>query len=1327
MSLFHRKRASSHSVPSAPPSADAVTAASQVFMRSRNSSTSLSSAAAATALRTHVTPPTDVASVQTKRILRRDSTSSAGSSGSGGRAPFSAGLQRQNSTGSMTERTFRGQSPNRSPSVHMDAPPPVPPLPKQVEKDGTLHRRASSAQSPTRVLSSPTRPSGRGSSMDRGSRTAQNFRHPRVSSLSQVPELEREGSQRSINFSRPISPPSSPPAAQYRTGQGGWFTAPVITDLKPRETPSVKPDPTGSPVTGLMVSRHAPAETSERLVYKRPQQRLAQAQQGTKHTAGTMRTKPSGTAVHHSIEPAEPLSPEPTPVLVEPPEEPPHVEYITPSPERQSQQQPMKPVELRPQPEEHLPLVAAVNDNLRTKQVSPRTLPPLVVDGSRPRPQPASLDPESAESTSSHSSRAASLSPPRQAHFATNTLTPTRHQPLPRSASPAKSALKRSPSRAVSPEDTMHTATAAPGDSPEAQPDSPRRRKGARVSFDQEAVVFVPDVESERRSSPLASSPIDNDDFDHEFMKPRPALPSFGSIRGRRNRDLESDPAEKVTETVSSSMNNSIGSLDSSNDHAVAGIIARDFASRKQPAVRQESEAPRKAIDPNVPLAPEVTSVEGTGYESDTSTSGSDLDVVTESMKALTLTKGEEQPVVEIVPLPSIPEADSAGQPTTPEPSNAVPIIAISPATPKPEKQAKSKERYFMPGEFPASVSELDLSAKEPSYVRGANTPTRVEPAPPIMDTSSVQDEDSSDDSSIYSDAAEDISDAEGGFASLDAIVINPSVATGRGTLINPEVGPSQTKSSTGPDVPDVRPRPGATDWEAEKAYWSDIVQQQRQERERGIVTSALGDGMMQFQHAQHAPPAAEPDTPLETEIMPRKRKAKNSRPGHQPRAAPTRAIDVDSVEPENVPPMRKSMRPTSATTGMAASKHAPPPGEQRGTFQKRRMSPPKTTAPRPVSAMAATGPAAPLATPPPLIRSNSADSVSSFRRSRPPRSLEGGGGRFMMRRTMRDSGHDRSRATANNHMARIRSLSPPDSDSRKMKSTMRASSDTSSLSKPARSKSLFPGFGKGKKKNKTPAALAAQGAGLRFKSRFADSSDEGDDDRPMRATFTSRIVDSDDEDEVIPPLDLAPVRGIPRRTTEADQESTELEDEESDDDRSTSRPGIPTSDDINAAHGKPATNGANGLEASRHAPAKYQKKKRGFFGLGKKKDESPLSQVQVASADKQPLTPVKSALKQPPKNTDDEPTPLSPTSRSPKLHKRPKQPRVPSDSWPLPTPKRSEAAEERPNTSDGTPQGASVTFADDETGSHASEPVTGRTGKKKKFTMLRKAFGLRD
>jgi serine/arginine repetitive matrix protein 2 len=185
------------------------------FLASRPSTPNLSASAAATALRTLSPGPTNVSQVQTRRTLQRQNSGSSTVSTPRGRGQT---LQRRDSGGSMTERTFRTPSPHGPGANDQQQYPPVPQIPQNYNNVPPLpvksHRRTSSMEPPPpRMFSPPPRqPAGRGVSLDRGNNVQQpRTTKPRVTSLQNINELERTDSNNSQNFSypgraRPMSP-----------------------------------------------------------------------------------------------------------------------------------------------------------------------------------------------------------------------------------------------------------------------------------------------------------------------------------------------------------------------------------------------------------------------------------------------------------------------------------------------------------------------------------------------------------------------------------------------------------------------------------------------------------------------------------------------------------------------------------------------------------------------------------------------------------------------------------------------------------------------------------------------------------------------------------------------------------------------------------------------------------------------------------------------------------------------------------------------------------------------------------------------------------------
>lgn len=264
-------------------------------------------------------------------------------------------------------------------------------------------------------------------------------------------------------------------------------------------------------------------------------------------------------------------------------------------------------------------------------------------------------------------------------------------------------------------------------------------------------------------------------------------------------------------------------------------------------------------------------------------------------------------------------------------------------------------------------------------------------------------------------------------------------------------------------------------------------------------------------------------------------------------------------------------------------------------------------------------------------------------------------------------------------------------------------------------------------RRQKSPSPVRAVPLNRKHQSRIVDSDDE--DTPPRAGNFRSRFADdSDDEADV---GDLTPVRGIPRRGDGND--STDLEDSSGDEQPAAAAP--------SRVQIAPDTASAMGDEP--WSPGR--EKKRGLFGRlrGKKaKDEMP--------------SPGADSPRAPPKVDASKPSQLGfsstaerdrvieetrvkleaaneqPRVRSPqphgKLQRRHQPQRMMSDSWPLP-PKLPDSINNRPNTSDGAPfRNGSTRLTQGSMRPREPEPPLGaKAGKKKKFPMLRKAFGLKD
>ncbi|KAJ9625028.1 hypothetical protein H2203_004979 [Taxawa tesnikishii (nom. ined.)] len=690
-------------------------------------------------------------------------------------------------------------------------------------------------------------------------------------------------------------------------------------------------------------------------------------------------------------------------------------------------------------------------------------------------------------------------------------------------------------------------------------------------------------------------------------MKPRPALPSFGSVRSKK-LPVRAEPAEEVTETVSSSMSASVSTLpdsvETSNDDVIGAVIANHHAAKGR-----ITEPQRESTEYAQAVPLQSASVEGSGDTSDTSDYAEvEPEGVRQRIRPATAAAyGESSMPDGDVPainlLPPTPGTDEEGK-----------RLSMGTATARPQLQ----KRRSMPGEWdePAPEeqhSDVESLPEEPQSLQPSAPVTSFERRSPQL---APIDESDSDDSAAFSDAAEDLSDLDdGGFASLDAIVESPVAPHAPDVAI-----------STPPDSPSVRlPAPSTApvkssplaqesgDWREATAYWSSLSKKKREQIEQEAL-----------------PTEAEPPSPVAPVKKTKKKQpeAVNTLP-----AAAATPKALETAQQARAPAMRKSMRaasgPTPATnepnmrtsmrdtrsggmkTSMRGTNNAPaPPQEQKRTIKSassdnlrgaalssasaaaaaNRQPVKRTTAPRPASALATV----------PVPVANDSDSESSFRkRRRPSVSTVDSAGRYTMKRSMRAGSIDsETRPISPTPTGRgagrmsLRSLSPTGSflgrNRESLMNSLRGGpvDNTPTMrgkNSKARQSKTSSGFSmSGFSKDSKPAKAAPPKMGSRFKSRFDDSDDEGDA-APSRFAFRSRFADSDDEDDspVGPPrhipADLTPVRGIPRRRGQDDEDSTDLDDSDEeaarptktgarDSQRTKSKPGVPSQSDVDKA-----------------------------------------------------------------------------------------------------------------------------------------------------------------
>ncbi|KAJ4355121.1 hypothetical protein N0V95_003203 [Ascochyta clinopodiicola] len=789
--------------------------------------------------------------------------------------------------------------------------------------------------------------------------------------------------------------------------------------------------------------------------------------------------------------------------------------------------------------------------------------------------------------------RQASLSPARHATFAPNTVefAGLKHEPLPRSMSPAKSALKSSPSvsrRSNSPlapnGHAFSKAASVSGASDTASESGHgKKKKTVRVSFEQEPVIAGHSAygDMDTPSSPAGPTPYKSipaaqtqDEFE-DFMKPRPALPSFGSVRDKTRPRDEDDMPQKVTETVSTPMSASVASvgesMEASTDLGLGHIVAQDFAS--------------KTTATGDALPPQVTSVEGGGYVSDSNYS-------TDGESSI---RKHVDPAAASQTLP-VPEPKSLTKPATEQLSTLpviseqvveVPNIAVLPATPSPYEHPEPRfQSMSAPGGWTDEEEQQPVtSTYAPVQFAPIQTPASFQQQLNDQPSSPGRDGDTSDDnSSVYSDAYEDVSDMEGGFGSINAIVESPVIgSTSSPGLVNSKYPDKSVTESPTPQSKSDTPSLGGNepvdqvtrDWEAARAHWSGVnrprdhdnahatqsptpvaaraLQAPVQEEELRSghkptvqpAARAVANTTPRVSMSEAPPRSSVPAQPTQTPDRPLKSALKKSTPSPAPvqkasgvpqmrtsmRGAANRDASSGQTQmrstmrgsaspgPRAAPQMRTSMRgdgPAPTTNmALAASRQSVPVDTKppRGALQKKHI-------PAGVAASRARPQSLPApaprkaAAPVPTYDSDSDASASSFQRSRARRN-DGGG---FARTSMRGGPAGPTMRASAPAPAQVRSISPPRASQSTIRQSMRPSSPTPEPTKSSRFsiRSLSPG-GRFRKKTKDEPPVPALPRSMP-KPATIGKQPKGKTPAPAKSSaFHSRFADSSDEDEARP------------------------------------------------------------------------------------------------------------------------------------------------------------------------------------------------------------------
>lgn len=453
----------------------------------------------------------------------------------------------------------------------------------------------------------------------------------------------------------------------------------------------------------------------------------------------------------------------------------------------------------------------------------PRRNRPLRVNATSSTSDKAGNSESPAEECTACSSRPPSLSPSR-AHFNVKPVNhdlQVKHEPLGRSISPGKSAMKHSP--AVSIDMNQHLAhdygrpsTYAASDvsdnqsvgSNEASPLAVAQRKRMnRVSFDETAntiglaVRSVPNTDSPRILSPQEKPP--HDMFAPQQIKTKPILPSFTSV-GRDRKESGEDHVRRQSSVSKQKLALQTGSRNS-GDITNLLTTSADQAPPIHDADASSSHAKQPPSRSNGP--------------------GRDREALGDN-----------------------------GVSTLPSDTRGVPAIAITAASPSVRQRGAEDRDPSPPGSFPdaptaaAKASSVDPppgpSSTDPAQTSVAalipaqKAQSKVQPTE-VEDNSAsrVQDPDESD-TSVYSDASENISENDD-YPSIATIIhsdpSSPSQITPKNKMPLREGRQESSplaQSTLPPNDTGTEPSPEAG-WDAASAYWKNLSTQKRNQLER--------------------------------------------------------------------------------------------------------------------------------------------------------------------------------------------------------------------------------------------------------------------------------------------------------------------------------------------------------------------------------------------------------------------------------------------------------------------------------------------------------------
>ncbi|KAE8349162.1 hypothetical protein BDV28DRAFT_152150 [Aspergillus coremiiformis] len=678
--------------------------------------------------------------------------------------------------------------------------PPIPSIPREFAMR-TLPNRRSVSVGPSMRLASPTtrQPSGREVRVGPDVRGPVGQPSARSHGLNQMPELEGAGSKNSINFSYPMnSRPNSPTLAPEpldrrdtsacaslvsqllspdfpKVQKPAHQTANTSARRKTREVISGSPRGITQPVdTAILAAQAAIVTRNDETPYQPSPPRLAA------HRAQNSRDQASGVPTAHQTH-DRPVQHQPRDHVLSQrfpesdnkrlPSHPVSTKRSSTVPEDWQGAEPVEagaPVEgTEPEPVERS--LSETRPTVRTP--TPEMLKNPLLSSTISSPEsPSSVGPD--RESQLLQARPTRGSPGRSTRFS-NRLSVIGfagehlHQPPPRSVSPAKSAMKN-PRKCSLSLDGGTCVVLRPGPALSELSDGTSvgsdegsrpafRRKPVKVSFDDEAEVVggaaspptsPEDIGFESPSAKLKGrmssfgmnkrkpATVGSEAFD-EVFKPRPVLPSFGSIR--RSRNGKQEPAQQDISdnesTASSEPNMSPRSF--SNDHAIGAILlntqSRDTHLRAQ--------ADRTVSLTTATAAESRTSTERLG-EKRFVTQGDSKTAQDPQPEQLESYQEEKQDSTQNLAMP------------------------VQPAPLEVEKGRSSLDWYTVPGGFPRSSLELDSTSHDSTKWKGKKQSL----GDTAIDTTLSDDESGE---SIYSDAEEGF---EGdGFGSINAVIGEPT------------------------------------------------------------------------------------------------------------------------------------------------------------------------------------------------------------------------------------------------------------------------------------------------------------------------------------------------------------------------------------------------------------------------------------------------------------------------------------------------------------------------------------------------------------------------